>query len=88
MSWSFRKVGTNIESLKASVQAEGAPQSIKDEICLRIDDQVRHLQPKQGVYVESYGHMSDGDRPWYSCDSISIRVFPIPIIDTPLDRAA
>jgi hypothetical protein len=84
MSWNFKKFGTNIEALKASVQAEFAPPSIKDEVCARIDA-YSPLAENQAVAVESYGHLeSDAARPWKSVDQIVIRVGRVPTINTPL----
>lgn len=85
MSWSFRKVGTIKEALKASVQAESAcPQPIRDEICRRID--YSHNDPAKGqaIYVASHGHLESGDRPYNGVDEIKIRVMLVPLIDTPL----
>jgi len=100
MSWSFRKVGTIREALKASVQAESAPQAVKDEICARIDgihifssakqsapqaSQSNELPKGQAIYVASHGHLdADTWHPYRGFDEMTIRVINIPLIDTPL----
>lgn len=85
MSWSFRKAGAVKETLKLAVMAEHAPESIKDEICRRIDS-IGDSGPGQVMYVASHGHLdlSIPDRPWYCVGDIKINVEVIPLIDTPV----
>ena len=75
MSWHFKKAGTLRDALKAAVQAEsGAPQSIRDEVCKRIDECYCTPGAKSGasvpgnvvpagsvILVESYGHFDEDD---------------------------
>jgi hypothetical protein len=83
VSWNFRKAGTIKDALKASVQAEHAPQAIKDEVCARIDDLT--IGDHQAIYAASHGYMMATDaRPWKGVDEIKITVTLIPLIDTPL----
>jgi hypothetical protein len=81
MSWNFRKVGSNAEALKASVQAEFAPPSIKDEVCARIDGLKSIRRDGEAFLVETYGHTdTDTQRPWKSVDTIVIKVYTVPVI--------
>ena len=84
MSWNFRKVGIDKELLKAAVRAEHAPDSIKDEVCTRIDGCSVHTDGTQVIYVATHGHLDTVvDRPFYGVSDIKISVFPIPFINTP-----
>jgi hypothetical protein len=92
MSWSFKKVGTLRDALKAAVQAENScPQSVRDEICHRIDqtgpfeERGQNLLPAgQAILVDTYGHVAESGEPWRSFDTMVIRVSQIPLINTPL----
>ena len=87
MSWSFTKVGRAklAAELKAAVQAESnCPQDIRDELCFRVDEQVRWAKPDDGIVVQSHGHMGNSGRTFGGTDTILIRVGPCPIVDTPL----
>jgi hypothetical protein len=96
MSWNLKKVGNLRDSLKAAVNAEAAPQSIKEEICSRIDGHFNRetksttenkLPAGVAVLVESYGHVAEGERPWCNTDEIRIHVRTVPLIDTPLPQS-
>lgn len=84
MSWNFRKVGQNKDLLKAAVQAEFAPQAIKDEVCARID--AIPTFETHAILVESSGHLDappDMTRPWKGSYDIKIHVDNVPFINTP-----
>lgn len=85
MSWSFKKVGTNREAVKAAVQVDtSTPQAVKDEVCARVDAEFRGkwfsadgetANAGSAVLAESYGHLeADPARPWKGMDTILIRV--------------
>lgn len=71
MSWNIHKVGTRRDALKAAVQAAPAcPQSVRDELCRRIDtfivrstdvpDTLRNeLPPGHAMLIESRGHLNE-----------------------------
>lgn len=93
MSWNFRKAGTLRDALKASVQSESAPQNIKDEVCARVDSEFNvaacdnELPSTKIVVAESYGHFDEqGNRLYRGMDTMLIRVYTIPVINTPLVR--
>lgn len=86
MSWSFKKVAKAklAAELKTAVQAESnCPQEIRDELCHRIDEQLRFAKPDDGILAESYGHKGNSGRTYGGTDTLFMRVGACPIIDTP-----
>jgi hypothetical protein len=83
MSWNFRKAGKDKMALKAAVQAESAPQAVKDEICARIEgcDLEKHY-PGCAIVVETFGHLGSEPRPYNGLDMMVIKVQPVSYIDT------
>lgn len=85
MSWNFRKAGLDVAALKAAVRNESAPESVKDEICSRLDG-IAERPAFAGpfvVVVETHGH-TEGDpaRPWKHVSDIKISVGAIPLTVT------
>lgn len=88
MSWNFKKVGLVAmpAELKAAVQAEHAPQVIKDEVCHRIDG-LASVESYQGqaIVVDTRGHIeNDVLRPFNGVHDLLIFVYAAPLINTPL----